>query len=355
MSYITYRAREEDGKEILEILESSPAKGSIELLYSRRPNAYVSYKKESKESDVLIVKDNEKIVGTVAQIVRDLYIDNEPKKMGYVCGFKKDSFYLGNLNCCKELIKNMVRPEIDGYYCSVISDNKEAQTIFEKRRRKTVNVEYLQDYTTYIMAPYFKLKVNDKGFEFKRAEISDEHNIIEFLNKEGKKKNFFPVFYSLKQYSNLDVTDFYILKYEGEIVAIGALWNQSEYKQYIVKKYRGIMKCAKLLNPILELLGYIRLPKENKVLDFPMLSFLISKNDSQEYYKVFLNNIVKVIKRDYGMFIIGMTKCNSLNKIFSNLRNIHFDSKIYTVDFILGNGKKQEIDRNNIWIECGLL
>ena len=82
---------------------------------------------------------------------------------------------------------------------------------------------------------------------------------------------------------------------------------------------------------------------------------LISKNDSQEYYKVFLNNIVKVIKRDYGMFIIGMTKCNSLNKIFSNLRNIHFDSKIYTVDFILGNGKKQEIDRNNIWIECGLL
>ena len=82
MSYITYLAREEDGEEILEILESSPAKGSIELLYTRRPNAYVSYKKESKESDVLIVKDNEKIVGTVAQIVRDLYIDNEPKKMG---------------------------------------------------------------------------------------------------------------------------------------------------------------------------------------------------------------------------------------------------------------------------------
>ena len=52
MSYITYLAREEDGEEILEILESSPAKGSIELLYTRRPNAYVSYKKESKEEFV---------------------------------------------------------------------------------------------------------------------------------------------------------------------------------------------------------------------------------------------------------------------------------------------------------------
>ena len=355
MSYITYLAREEDGEEILEILESSPAKGSIELLYTRRPNAYVSYKKESKESDVLIVKDNEKIVGTVAQIVRDLYIDNEPKKMGYVCGLKKDSNYLGNLNCCKELIKNMVRPDIDGYYCSVISDNKEAQTIFEKRRRKTVNVEYLQDYTTYIMAPYFKFRIKDNEFKFKRADVNDEQDILEFLNNEGKKKNYFPVFYSLKQYSNLDVRDFYILKYEGKIVATGALWNQSEYKQYIVKKYMGIMKYARIFNPILELLGYIRLPKENKVLNFPMLSFFISKDDSEEYYKVFLNNIVEVIKRDYEMFIIGTTKCNSLNTIFKKLRNIHFDSKIYTVDFILGNGNKQEIDRDNIWIECGLL
>ena len=42
MSESTYLASPEDGKEILRILESSGAKGSIELIYTRRPDAYAS-------------------------------------------------------------------------------------------------------------------------------------------------------------------------------------------------------------------------------------------------------------------------------------------------------------------------
>ena len=58
MSHTTYLAESKDGERILEILECSPAKGNIELLYTRRPNAYLSYKKESNESDVFVVKSD---------------------------------------------------------------------------------------------------------------------------------------------------------------------------------------------------------------------------------------------------------------------------------------------------------
>lgn len=348
-------AKEEDGEEILRVLESSPAKGSIELLYTRRPNAYISYKKEAKDADVLVVKEDDKIIGTAAEIVRELYISGVPKKMGYVCGLKKDSNYAGNLQCIGDIIKGLIHTDVEGYYCSVISDNKDAQAKFEKKRRNMLNMECIQEYTTYIFAPYFKFKLKNCKYEFKRASQNDEEEIIKFLNNEGGKKDFFPVFYSVDQFTGLKVSDFYMLKSREEIIAVGALWNQTEYKQYIVKNYNGIMKYAKIFNPILKMLGYIELPKENTVLDFPMLSFLISKDDNEEYYKAFLNNIVMEIKKEYGMFIIGTTKCNYSNKILGKLKSIKFDSKIYTVDLILGKGNKQEIKKDNMWIECGLL
>ena len=63
MSQITYLADKSDGESILEILESSAAKGSIELLYTRRPNAYESYQKESDETYVYGVKDEKQMLG----------------------------------------------------------------------------------------------------------------------------------------------------------------------------------------------------------------------------------------------------------------------------------------------------
>lgn len=355
MRHITSLAEPEDGKEILKILESSPTKGNMELLYTRRPDAYLSYKKESNESYVYVVKEEEKIVGTAAELVRKVYIDGNAKKIAYLCGLKKDPNYCGKINWGKIFIKNLVKKDIDCYFCSIVSDNKNTQKMFEKKRKKTMNMECLQKYTTYMLAPYFKFKIKDTGYIFKQIEKVDEHEVINFLNTEGRKKVFFPVIEKLNQFTNLKAEDFYVLKKGNKILAVGALWNQTEYRQYLVKKYKGIMKIARCLNPFLKLFGYIELPKENENINFPMLSFFISKDDNEEYYKAFLNNIAKEIKKQYGMFVIGTAENSFANNIYKKLRNIHFDTKIYSIDFILGNGQKIKINREKIWLECGLL
>ena len=355
MSQNVKNATIEDGKKILEMLESSPAKGKIELLYTRRPNAYLSYKKESEDVKILKVVENEEIIGTMAKVGRNVYINGEKNKISYLCGLKKDTNYKGNVNWGKVWLKNLTEKETECYICSVLNDNINAQNMAEKKRRKTLNMQLIGNYTTYIIAPYFKFKVKDNNYTFKQATEKEEQEIIDFLNCEGKNKDFFPVIKKIDQFTDLKVTDFYILRDEGKIIATAALWKQIKYRQYIVKKYKGIMRYAKLLNPILKMLGYIKFPKENKVLDFPMLSFFISKNDNEEYYKIFLNNIVQVIKKQYTMFIIGTTQCNFANNIYQGLKNIHFGSKIYSIDFIYGKGKKKKINKENIWFECGLL
>lgn len=355
MSHITVPAEERDGRRILEILECSPAKGQIELLYTRRPNAYLSYKLESCDTSVFAVKEGERIIATAAEITRDVYIGGEEKKLCYVCGLKKDIYYDGVVNWGKLFIRNLVRDDIDCYFCSIIGDNISAQKLFEKKRKHTLNHYFLQNYTTYMLAPNFRFRVSDRGYTFSQAETGDEADLLEFLNREGRKKEFFPVIRSLNQFAHLDIRDFYILRDEQGIAAVGALWNQSAYRQYIVRKYRGLMKCARLFNPLLKLLGYIQLPKENAALDFPMLSFFISRDDGEEHSKVFLNSIAPVIRKKYGMVVIGASECSHMNGILRKLRSISFGSRIYTIDFILGGGKSLTVDKDKVWLECGLL
>ncbi len=355
MSQITYLANQNDGERILEILESSPAEGNIELVYTRRPNACESYQKESGETYVYAVKDGEDMLGTVAEVVRKVYIGGEVKKLGYVCGLKTAPEYKGTVNWAKTFIQNLVKEDIDCYFCSIISENVEAQKLFGKKRKRTMNMNLLQGYTTYMLAPYFKFKVKNIDYIFKQVSKEDERAVLDFLNQEGRKREMFPVVESLSQFTDLKPEDFYVLKEQDEILAVGALWKQTAYRQYIVKKYRGVYRFARCLNPLLKLLGYITLPKENEVLDFPMLSFFISQDDNEEYYKAFLNHINYVIKQKFGMYVIGIGDTDVHKKLYRQLRNIHFDTQIYEIEFILGNGKMAEISRENIWLECGLL
>ena len=355
MRQITIPATTEDGERILEILESTPAKGSIELLYTRRPNAFLSYQMESDEAYVYVVKEEDKTLGTVAEIVRRVYIGGEIKKLGYVCGLKTAPEYEGNVNWVKTFIQNLVKEDIDCYFCSIINENETARKLFEKKRKRTMNMNFLTGYTTYMLTPYFRFKVKSKGYEFSQICKEDEKEVLEFLNKEGRKKDFFPVIDNLSQFTDLESNDFYVLKKDNRIVAVGALWKQTGYRQYIVKKYRGLLKFGRCINPVLKLLGYISLPKENEVLKFPMLSFFISEENKEEYYKMFLNYIHPIIKKNYGMYVIGTNGDGTLNQILKKVRNIHFDTRIYEIEFIIGNGKKADVDKTDIFLECGLL
>ncbi len=355
MSQQTVLAELDEGKRILEILETSPAKGAIELLYTRRPNAYESYHKESDDVRVHVIKDEESIIATSAEVIRDVYINGIVKKASYLCGLKKDPHYNGVVNFGKLFFKSLTRKDVDCYFCSVVEDNKEARALFEKRRKRVMNMDYLQNYTTYMFKPYFKFKADSSKFVFKQVQKDDEKLLLKFLNAEGKNKNFFPVFKSLDQFTDLKANDFFVLKKDNEIIACGALWNQKNYRQYIVKKYNGLMKFVKILNPLIGKLGYIKLPKENEPINFPMLSFFIAKEDNEEYYKIFLNYIVKEIRKKYDMFVVGSTANSVSSEIYKRLKSIRFNTKIYSIDFVYGKGKVQKIDGNKLWLECGLL
>lgn len=349
-----YIASPADGKEILRILESSAAQGGIELVYTRRDDAYASYGKEPGEAKVFVSKDGDRLVGTCAELIREVYIGGERRKAAYVCGLKKDAAYDGLVGFGPGFIKALQHDDVDFYYCSVVADNTQAQEMFSKGGR-ALSMEPIAEYKTYIFSPKVRIKAPKHTHVFRQATEADLPALLRFLNTEGKKKDLFPVIDALESYYNLACHNFYLLLDGAKIVACGALWNQVSYKQYIVKKYRGLMKLARFANPFLSALGYIQLPKENEPLDIAMLSFFLSKHDNEANYRIFLKEIRSEIAKSHAIFVLGLPKKHFAAPMLDKLPNISFETKLYEITFPWCEQTYQKVAPSTILPECGLL
>jgi hypothetical protein len=107
---------------------------------------------------------------------------------------------------------------------------------------------------------------------------------VAFLNREGSRKNFFPVY---EEQSFVDGTtrgfdpkDFIVIEREGAIAGVAGLWDQSAYKQSIVDAYDPLTRAARpIYNTAAKVLRRATLPKPGSVLRFGYGSFFCAVND----------------------------------------------------------------------------
>ncbi len=349
-----YDARKEEGREISRLLESPVDAGLIQAIYTRRPDAYESYMKEFGESRVFVFRKDDRVVGTCSQIIRDVYVGGKVKRSAYICGLKKDSDYHGNLPAGLSFFRTFIRPDIDFYYCAAVSNNRDSVEKFEKMSG-LMSVKCITTYDTYFIDPKVKTKERKNGYTFRQASVKDTGAVLDFLNTEGRKKDLFPVVESLDDFYDLHIEDFYILEDDHEIKACAALWNISSYKQLTITKLKGIMKMARLLNPVLSLLAFPTIKRENEPYDYPILSFFVSRDDSKDYYEIFFHRIKNEIKKDHRLFAVGLTPNHPIASVLKNLPKISGESTIYKVEL---SGQKEEnisFDTEHIATEFALL
>ena len=351
--YKLVKATVDDGKEILDLIENTPAKGTLELLYTRRPNAYTSYMDESKNSDIYIVRDKDnKLVFQIAFIVNKYNFENKVIPIGYVGGLKKDPNFKGNLHWI-ELLKKLDKESLTyhSFFCSILNANGHAKDVLIKKREGWPNFDEICQYETNIFNPkvFTKKKWDNENYTLKKVSKKDMDKVYEFIHKEGDKYNFFPKFKDLSDFKDLKIEDSYILlDKEDKIVAFTALWNQGNFKQYIVKKYHFPLNLLRGLNFITKRIGYISLPKEDETFPFYHLSFFLVKDNDIDIYKTFLYKIC-CAEKDKSL-VIGINNSKIQEEIYNTVKKISFKSTIYYIYF----GNKITLKKEP-YIECGLL
>ena len=349
-----YEARKEDGGDISRLLESPVDAGLIQAVYTRRPDAWESYKKESGEPRVFVFRRENRVVATCAELIRDVYVHGEVKRAAYFCGLKRDPAYQGMIPAGAGFFHALQRSDVDFYYCTLVANNKDVMEKFEKKR-SLFSFRPVASYTSYILNPRIRTREEANPYSFRQAAAGDAAAIVEFLNTQGRNKDLFPYVRSLEDYHGLHVEDFYLLEDGRGIKACAAVWDVSSYKQYMVKKYRGILKPARMLNPLISLLGFPKLTRENEPIQLPALAFFLSRDDSADGYRILFHRIKNEIRKRYPTFVVGLPAQHAIASVLRGLPKITLEAVIYELRFIGQGEEGPVIDPARVYTESALL
>lgn len=347
------KATPSDGGQMLELIESHSSNGNLDIVYTRRTDAYQSYLADCKDAEMTLCVDEEnKIKAQIVCLPRRLYINGKVDTVGYVTGLYKHKESIVNLPRLFDTALHSSQCSL--FFCSILDVNDSTFHMLNKRRTYMPELHILNKYTTYIVSPKAFKRIHH-DFTFRRATEKDSKAHLNFLHEYGKTHNLFPEISSFSKFHGIGVEDFYLLiNQNGDILATGALWYQQDFKQYIVKKYSGIYKSASKFNFLLRLLHYPPFPKANTATDFAHISFFAAKHDDLAIIKIFLSEIAAVARRQYGALCIGAVENSELNRMLYKIKSISFHSKICLLDYKTSDVKLNNYTQSSFF-ECGLL
>ena len=356
MSNVFSFATREDGAGILKIMESDIAKGEIKLFYTRRPNPYDSFMEESDKSIVGIFKRDGEIVGTIAGVPRNAYVAGNKYNVCYATNMKRLHDLKSRINWIEAFNKMYDPLDCSVYFCSVVKENTDVLKMLKKERPKLPFAVEMDGYRTYIISPTAPVRNTCADLKFRRATEADEADVLAFLKIWGGQKSLFPVIESLNGKNIPKITDFYILHRDGNIKALGALWDRSKSKQYVVEEYSGKVAFLRSFNPIISRLGYVKIPPEGTQIKFTFLSFLLAEEYKCDYYRTFLYHIMGEVKKTHDMLVLGTNDHNEKREVLDEMRSLKFDTRLCEVVMENFRGAERvKFDYTNIEVECALL
>lgn len=360
-------AGEEYSSHILRVLEEEEFKGGISILYTRRPNAVLSLKKEGEDVVVVICRDRETddFIGFGACAINRLYVGGRGAKVGYIFALRMAREhrrkYPRLLPAAYEYMGDILRDKgVEHVYTTILSDNKDVQNMFEKKRRSMPDYNYKGGYNVHCIRTNLPEKGAPSDFELSQACEADVDYMLQLFREQGALYDFYPAISREDLYGEtefpLKYSDFYVLKDKptGKLLACGAPWDQSGYKQHIVMGYKGRYKAFRAISPLFKAVGIPKMPKPGTILKYYTVAFYSEREEGGKYIEALVRGISR-IKKNYDYFIMGASAGSAADVVLSGMSPIVYSSRVYIVDWEKRSESKLEADRKQIYLECSRL
>jgi hypothetical protein len=241
---------------------------------------------------------------------------------------------------------------VAGYITTIIEGNAQAQGLLVDRARRHFpvyrEVGRLCTLAIILRKPIFRLRsagnvmskllISRNTFEICPATPTDLPAITAFLRQHGSTKQFFPV-YSEGDFCNSPTTlgfrleDFVVARQDGEIVGVIGLWDQSSFKQTIVRAYSGSLRQFKsLYNGWLRLSGAKPLPSPGQPIHFAYATFICIAENNRDTFGILLQNVYNLaVERGYAYLMVGLSTRDPLLGVVQKFAHIPYYSRLYTV------------------------
>lgn len=341
------RAEKKDAADIEKIMKSGSFRGGIEIQYLRGKDPLASFEKEGTEAFMYILREKEhgEAVGMGGCIIRPAFVNGEIRRAGYLTGLKVIPEYQRRVLCIPEIYRFLyeeTKAHVDFYYSSILKENVAALLLLEKRHKNMPEYRFLDTYTVYFCKTgNFKIA----NYQVAKCDFSQAE---EFYIKEAQKYN---LTYPSLSSNDLKNADFYGIYENSQLLGIGYLLNQQEYKEYVIKNYSGVYKYISKFPT--RLLKYPSFPKENHSADYTSMGIMVKDNNIELAYEMIVQLLKNSPERDFIM--LGLLEKDPLNKVFSRIKNIKYQSRIYHVTWDKEDKTTDELKEALLKLEVAFL
>ena len=357
-------ARREDDSDLRRILRENHMPGSLSLTLRREPSFFDSLSVEGDFNQVVVARDTEsqRAVGFGVRSIKPTFVNGEIREVGYLGCLRLDKQFRGMTIVPRgyKLLSELHRDKRTPFYLTtIVEDNEYAKRILTSNRVGIPDYHDFGEFFTYAI-PIIKRNKSAKVIQATKSNLED---ILNFINREGSKKQFYPS-YTSKDFSDkgllrgLKIEDI-LLHFDGaQIDGVIASWKQNDFKQSVIEKYSQILKYSR---PFLNLInryrgGFPFLPKEGEEIDYSSASIIAVRDNNPMVFNELLNSVSNQLSENKTpILMVGLHSRDSLNKVLRKHTFLRFSTRLYIVNWEDGEKDYQNIDDRIPYLELGAL
>ena len=360
-------ANREDDADLRRILRENPMGGSISLTLRKEPSFFDDLSVEGNFNQIVVAREIEsrRVVGFGVRSIKPVFVNGEKREIGYLGCLRLDKQFRGTTlvprgyKLFSELHKDRRTPL---YLTTIVDDNQYAKQILTSNRMGMPKYNDFGEYHTHVMPIPRKSSFNNRNIA--QANESHVEDIIEFINSEGRKKQFYPL------YTERDLTDpkgllrglkieDILMHFNGpDIDGIMASWDQTPFRQTVVEGYSGVTKYAR---PFINMLSKLRgnspyLPREGQQINYNCASLIATKdNDQRVFDELVTSTASRSSERQTPLLMLGLHSKDSLDEVAKKHSIMRFPTRLYVVNWQDGEMDYQSLDGRAPYLELGSL
>ena len=356
-----------DDAAIRRLVKRQPVPGRITVAFEREPDFSLGCAVTGDDCRILVARTGEdaEVVGVACRSVRHVFVNGREQRLGYLGQLRVDERFRGRWLVSRgfALLRQLHDDDpVPAYLTSMIGGNEEATAVLVQKRRKSFpSFHAVADYCTLAIDAHRPKSPLACEACILPANSNELAELADFLRKHGRDRQFFSV-WTEKALGNLATLglrteDLRIARRGKEIVGVIGLWDQSAYKQTVVRGYSGWLKAAApLWNSSAGWFGRNALPRPGEKLRSAYAGLICVADDDSAVFRSLLREIYNLAKlRGFGYLLVGLDARDPLLPVAQAYAHVFYPSRFYLAEWSDGGHLHEQLDRRPVYVDAATL
>jgi len=350
MSVAITLASGSDDAGVRRLVRTQTMPGRVRLSFCREPNFAAGCAVTGDEYRILVARSqpDADVVGVACRSVRRVFVNGREQRIGYLGQLRIDERYRGRWLVSRgfAILEAMHRTDpLPAYLVSIVDGNDEAAGILVRKPRG--GFPRLREAARYVT---FALRV-------RRVRCLDclpscrprLDEVAEFLQREGPRRQLSSVWTvdSLRRLGAYGLTadDVLVAHGNGGIAGVIALWDQSAYKQSVIRGYSGWLRAASPL-----------LPRPGTPLRSAYASLICVAGDDVRVFDALLSEAcARAATRGFDYLLVGLDTRDPFFDVVRTYSHIAYPSRLYLAAWPSGDMHHEPLDDRPVYVDIATL